>query len=79
MTKAFPALNDEASACKYPSDETLSEVLSSLSLGTVKVEGKGSGTLSKEFFWGNPILAKFPSSKNTFVSLYYSEQLQSLR
>lgn len=29
----------------------------SLSLGTVKVEGKGSGTLSKEFFWENPILA----------------------
>ena len=41
----------------------------SLSLGTVKVESKGSGTLSKEFFWENPILAQFPFLKKAFVGL----------
>ena len=51
-------------AGKYPSDETLSEVLSVLPLGTVKVESEGSSMLSKELFWENPILANISFFQN---------------
>ena len=35
-----------------------------MSLGTVKVESEGSGTLSKELFWENPILANVSFLQN---------------
>lgn len=55
MTKAFPALNDEASTANTLRMRHEARSFQFV-LGTVKVEGKGSDTFLREFFWENPFL-----------------------
>lgn len=63
MTKAFPALNDEASTCKYPSDETLSEVLSACLWGLSRWKGKVLALFLKNSFGKIPSWLSFLSLK----------------